>query len=63
MGMSGFISKTDNVMHFVLLVKQVCADLVSEVFVYYRLGYELFACSWGLHNVRNYLISHKSEAI
>ena len=26
------VSKTDNVMHFARLVKQVCVDLVSDLF-------------------------------
>ena len=43
------VSKTDNVMHFARLVKQACVDLVSDLFVYYRLGCEPFVCSWGLH--------------
>ena len=43
------VSKTDNVMHFARLVKQGCVDLVSDLFVYYRLGCEPFVCSWGLH--------------
>ena len=42
-------------MHFACLVKQACVDLVSDLFVYYRLGCELFVCSWGLHlNPTNY---------
>ena len=45
------VSKTDNVMHFARLVKQACVDLVSDLFVYYRLGCEPFVCSWGLHNL------------
>ena len=36
-------------MHFARLVKQACVDLVSDLFVYYRLGCEPFVCSWGLH--------------
>ena len=43
------VSKIDNVMHFAHLVKQACVDLVSDLFVYYRLGCEPFVCSWGLH--------------
>ena len=43
------VSKTDNVIHFARLVKQACVDLVSDLFVYYRLGCEPFVCSWGLH--------------
>ena len=43
------VSKTDNVIHFAHLVKQACVDLVSDLFVYYRLGCEPFVCSWGLH--------------
>ena len=43
------VSKTDNVMHFARLVKQASVDLVSDLFVYYRLGCEPFVCSWGLH--------------
>ena len=35
-------------MHFAHLVKQVCVDLVSYLFVYYRLGCESFVCSCGL---------------
>ena len=31
------------------LVKQACVDLVSDLFVYYRLGCEPFVCSWDLH--------------
>ena len=42
------VSKTDNVIHFARLVKQACVDLVSDLFVYYRLGCEPFVCSWGL---------------
>ena len=45
------VSKTENVMHFAHLVKQVCVDLVSDLFVYYRLGCEPFVCSWGLHGL------------
>ena len=43
------ISKADNVIHFACLVKQACVDLVSDQFVYYRLGCELFVCFWDLH--------------
>ena len=42
------VSKTDNVLHFARLVKQACVDLVSDLFVYYRFGYEPFVCSLGL---------------
>ena len=35
-------------MHFARLVKQACVDLVSDLFVYYRLGCQPFVCSWGL---------------
>ena len=41
-------------MHFAHLVKQACVDLVSDLFVYYRLGCEPFVCSWGLHNSKIY---------
>ena len=47
------VSKTDNVMHFACLVKQASVDLVSDLFVYYRLGYKPFVCSWGLHWARS----------
>ena len=35
-------------MHFACLVKQACVDLVSDLFVYYRLGCEPFVSPWGL---------------
>ena len=38
-------------MHFARLVKQASGDLVSDLFVYYRLGCEPFVCSWGLHGL------------
>ena len=41
------VSKTDNVIHFACLVKQARVDLVSDLFVYYRLGCEPLVCSWG----------------
>ena len=43
------VSKTYNVMHFAGFVKQPSVDLVSGLFVYYRLDYEPFVCSWDLH--------------
>ena len=48
---SRLVSKTDNVIHFACLVKQASVDLVSYLFVYYRLGCEPFVCSWGLHKL------------
>ena len=48
-------------MHFARLVKQACVDLVSDLFVYYRLGCELFVCSWGLHLKRHPSITMHSN--
>ena len=42
------VSRPDNVMHFACLVKQTSVDLVSDLFVHYKLGCEPFVCSWGL---------------
>ena len=50
------VSKTDNVIHFARLVKQACVNLVSDLFVYYRLGCEPFVCSWGLLMLSNSML-------